>query len=179
MEHGEPLSAFLASPSYRVMIRLSARLSCNARHGRWPLQRLCFYALGPVMMEARIKVFADSRRCSFRSLYFDGGTVTRTEYTHSTSVRCVLLTPHPIASGAVDSKSDAPALSGAPLFFSDLMRDGSYLAVAGHPLVDLKPAAPQRLFGSSCEHLLADHIVNLGHGPALSLTQAGHADSYR
>ena len=95
MEHGEPLSAFLASPSYLVMIRLSARLSCNARHGRWPLQRLCFYALGPVMMEARIKSLQTLVAAVFGA-----------------SVRCVLLMPHPIASGAVDSKSDAPALSG-------------------------------------------------------------------
>lgn len=68
--------------------------------------------------------------------------------------------PHRLASGAVDPRSDAPALSGAPLSLSDLMRDESDLAVAGHPRVDLSPAALHRLFRASMNDAVVTALLH-------------------
>ena len=68
--------------------------------------------------------------------------------------------PHRLASGAVDSRSDALALSGAPLSLSDLMRDESDLALAGHPRVDLSPAALHRLFRASMNDAVVTALLH-------------------
>lgn len=70
-----------------------------------------------------------------------------------------------LAGGAADTSAEvsgaaaAPA-PAAPLSLSDLMRDESDLAVAGHPRIDLSPAALQGIFRASINDAVVTVLMN-------------------